>query len=113
MGFSSGEEIHILVLLLAAALANAAPDQQRTILGENLYSLVEQLEQDVDAKVTGMILKKDLIEVLQLWSHRTDCMQRLLKLWPCWGALSYIRQRAVQLISCSCCLLMISCPCCL
>ncbi|CAL1381909.1 unnamed protein product [Linum trigynum] len=63
MGFSSGDEIHILVLLLAATLANATPDQQQTMLGENLYSLVEQLEQDVDAKVTGMILEKDLIEL--------------------------------------------------
>ncbi|CAK7329907.1 unnamed protein product [Dovyalis caffra] len=51
---------------LATALANAAPDQQRTMLGENLYPLVEQLEPDAAAKVTGMLLEMDQTEVLHL-----------------------------------------------
>uniref|UniRef100_A0A2P2MLN2 Polyadenylate-binding protein n=1 Tax=Rhizophora mucronata TaxID=61149 RepID=A0A2P2MLN2_RHIMU len=51
---------------LASALANATPDQQRTMLGENLYPLVEQLEPDASAKVTGMLLEMDQTEVLHL-----------------------------------------------
>ncbi|KAE8668116.1 Polyadenylate-binding protein 2 [Hibiscus syriacus] len=51
---------------LATALANATPDQQRTMLGENLYPLVEQLEPDAAAKVTGMLLEMDQTEVLHL-----------------------------------------------
>ncbi|XP_031271469.1 polyadenylate-binding protein 4-like [Pistacia vera] len=51
---------------LASALANAAPDQQRTLLGENLYPLVDQLEHDNAAKVTGMLLEMDQTEVLHL-----------------------------------------------
>ncbi|XP_044470296.1 polyadenylate-binding protein 4-like [Mangifera indica] len=51
---------------LASALANAAPDQQRTLLGEHLYPLVEQLEHDNAAKVTGMLLEMDQTEVLHL-----------------------------------------------
>ncbi|KAJ8767073.1 hypothetical protein K2173_012631 [Erythroxylum novogranatense] len=51
---------------LASALANATPDQQRTMLGENLYPLVEQLERDAAAKVTGMLLEMDQTEVLHL-----------------------------------------------
>ncbi|XP_023535962.1 polyadenylate-binding protein 2-like [Cucurbita pepo subsp. pepo] len=51
---------------LASALANATPDQQRTMLGENLYPLVEQLEPDNAAKVTGMLLEMDQTEVLHL-----------------------------------------------
>ncbi|KAG6588672.1 Polyadenylate-binding protein 8, partial [Cucurbita argyrosperma subsp. sororia] len=51
---------------LASALANAAPDHQRTMLGENLYPLVEQLEVDNAAKVTGMLLEMDQTEVLHL-----------------------------------------------
>ncbi|KAE8698607.1 Polyadenylate-binding protein 2 [Hibiscus syriacus] len=47
-------------------LANATPDQQRTMLGENLYPLVEQLEPDAAAKVTGMLLEMDQTEVLHL-----------------------------------------------
>ncbi|XP_022763416.1 polyadenylate-binding protein 2-like isoform X2 [Durio zibethinus] len=51
---------------LASALANATSDQQRTMLGENLYPLVEQLEPDAAAKVTGMLLEMDQTEVLHL-----------------------------------------------
>ncbi|KAF5736171.1 hypothetical protein HS088_TW14G00307 [Tripterygium wilfordii] len=51
---------------LASAIANATPEQQRTLLGENLYPLVDQLEHDNAAKVTGMILEMDQTEVLHL-----------------------------------------------
>ncbi|CAA0826461.1 Polyadenylate-binding protein 2 [Striga hermonthica] len=51
---------------LASALANASPNEQRTMLGENLYPLVEQLEPEMAAKVTGMLLEMDQTEVLHL-----------------------------------------------
>ncbi|KAL6317523.1 hypothetical protein AAG906_030276 [Vitis piasezkii] len=51
---------------LASALANATPDQQRTMLGESLYPLVDQLEHEMAAKVTGMLLEMDQTEVLHL-----------------------------------------------
>ncbi|PSR99791.1 Polyadenylate-binding protein like [Actinidia chinensis var. chinensis] len=51
---------------LATALANAPPDQQRTMLGENLYPLVDKLEHEHAAKVTGMLLEMDQTEVLHL-----------------------------------------------
>ncbi|GAV90203.1 RRM_1 domain-containing protein/PABP domain-containing protein, partial [Cephalotus follicularis] len=51
---------------LATALANSTPDQQRTLLGENLYPLVDALEHDNAAKVTGMLLEMDQTEVLHL-----------------------------------------------
>jgi polyadenylate-binding protein len=51
---------------LATALANAPPDQQRLMLGENLYPLVDQLEHEQAAKVTGMLLEMDQTEVLHL-----------------------------------------------
>ncbi|KAI3448122.1 hypothetical protein Pfo_004787 [Paulownia fortunei] len=51
---------------LASALANASPNEQRTMLGENLYPLVEQLEPETAAKVTGMLLEMDQTEVLHL-----------------------------------------------
>eukprot|EP00261_Vitis_vinifera_P033278 XP_019074521.1 PREDICTED: polyadenylate-binding protein 8 isoform X2 [Vitis vinifera] len=51
---------------LATALANAPPAEQRTMLGENLYPLVEQLEPEMAAKVTGMLLEMDQTEVLHL-----------------------------------------------
>ncbi|KAK1395814.1 putative polyadenylate-binding protein 8-like [Heracleum sosnowskyi] len=54
------------ITALASALANAPSDQQRTMLGENLYPLVDQLEHDHAAKVTGMLLEMDQTEVLHL-----------------------------------------------
>ncbi|KAK3022537.1 hypothetical protein RJ639_047475 [Escallonia herrerae] len=51
---------------LASALANAPATEQRTMLGENLYPLVEQLEPEAAAKVTGMLLEMDQTEVLHL-----------------------------------------------
>ncbi|KAJ6807883.1 polyadenylate-binding protein 2-like [Iris pallida] len=51
---------------LASALANASPEQQRTMLGESLYPLVDQLEHESAAKVTGMLLEMDQTEVLHL-----------------------------------------------
>lgn len=54
------------ITALASSLANAPPDQQRTMLGENLYPLVDQLEPENAAKVTGMLLEMDQTEVLHL-----------------------------------------------
>ncbi|KAM1118930.1 hypothetical protein ACFX2I_043187 [Malus domestica] len=51
---------------LATALANASTEQQRTMLGEALYPLVDQLEHESAAKVTGMLLEMDQTEVLHL-----------------------------------------------
>ncbi|KAL6514596.1 poly(A) binding protein Pab2 [Orobanche gracilis] len=51
---------------LASALTHASPNEQRTMLGENLYPLVEQLEPEMAAKVTGMLLEMDQTEVLHL-----------------------------------------------
>lgn len=51
---------------LTSNLANATPDQQRTLLGESLYPLVEALERNQAAKVTGMLLEMDQTEVLHL-----------------------------------------------
>ncbi|KAK4491119.1 hypothetical protein RD792_001843 [Penstemon davidsonii] len=56
----------IPIRALASALANASPTEQRTMLGENLYPLVEQLEPEMAAKVTGMLLEMDQTEVLHL-----------------------------------------------
>ncbi|CAA2971328.1 polyadenylate-binding 2-like [Olea europaea subsp. europaea] len=54
------------ITALASALANATPEQQRTMLGENLYPQVDQLEHEHAAKVTGMLLEMDQTEVLHL-----------------------------------------------
>ncbi|WOK98260.1 hypothetical protein Cni_G06970 [Canna indica] len=55
---------------LISALANAAPEEQIMLLGENLYPLVDRLEHEHAAKVTGMLLEMDQSEVLKLLESR-------------------------------------------
>ncbi|KAK9748345.1 hypothetical protein RND81_02G051200 [Saponaria officinalis] len=54
------------ITALASALANSSPEQQRTMLGESLYPLVDAIEHENAAKVTGMLLEMDQTEVLHL-----------------------------------------------
>ncbi|XP_051124548.1 polyadenylate-binding protein 2-like [Andrographis paniculata] len=51
---------------ISTALASAQPEYKRRILGEYLYPLVDQLEHDHAAKITGMLLEMDQTEVLHL-----------------------------------------------
>ena len=54
------------VSLLAAQLPTATPDQQRMLLGEALYPLVDAVEPASSAKITGMLLEMDNGELLHL-----------------------------------------------
>ena len=47
-------------------LPNASADQQRMLLGEALYPLVDAVEPASSAKITGMLLEMDQSEVLHL-----------------------------------------------
>ncbi|RLM48741.1 hypothetical protein C2845_PMPSC004508 [Panicum miliaceum] len=51
---------------LTNALASASPEEQQQMLGNKLYPLVEQLDPVQAAKVTGMLLEMDKLEILNL-----------------------------------------------
>ncbi|KAK7279775.1 hypothetical protein RJT34_24832 [Clitoria ternatea] len=58
---------------LASALASATPENQRMMLGEHLYPLVERLTTNQHtAKVTGMLLEMDQSEVIHLIESPED-----------------------------------------
>ncbi|KAG4908019.1 hypothetical protein AAZX31_20G158200 [Glycine max] len=58
---------------LASALASATPENQRMMLGEHLYPLVERLAPNqYTAKVTGMLLEMDQSEVINLIESPED-----------------------------------------
>eukprot|EP00890_Picochlorum_soloecismus_P006389 jgi/Picsp_1/6751/NSC_04092-R1_poly binding cytoplasmic 4 len=52
--------------LTAAALASAPPEQQKQLLGENLFPQVANLQPDLAGKITGMLLEMDNSELLLL-----------------------------------------------
>ncbi|XP_050214474.1 polyadenylate-binding protein 5-like [Mercurialis annua] len=56
----------ITISTLASALASAAPEKRTEMLGDHLYPLVERLQPEHVAKVTGMLLEMDQTEVLHL-----------------------------------------------
>lgn len=50
----------------SSMLANASPQQQKQMLGERLFPLVQQLQFDLAGKITGMLLEMDNSELLLL-----------------------------------------------
>ncbi|CAL0305810.1 unnamed protein product [Lupinus luteus] len=62
---------------LSRALANASPEEQRTILGEALYPLVHNLEPDSAEKITGMILEMDKHDILDLIESPVDLKEKV------------------------------------
>ncbi|EPS62510.1 hypothetical protein M569_12280, partial [Genlisea aurea] len=86
------------ITALASALANATLEQQRTMLGENLYPLVDQLEHEHAAKVTGMLLEMDQTEVLHLLES-PDALKA--KVGEAMDVLRNVQQPADQLASLS------------
>ncbi|KAJ4850853.1 hypothetical protein Tsubulata_032253 [Turnera subulata] len=52
--------------MLSSMLAAATPEQQKQILGERLYPLVQKHQPDLVAKITGMLLEMDNAELLLL-----------------------------------------------
>nr|KAJ0215278.1 hypothetical protein LSAT_V11C300114100 [Lactuca sativa] len=73
----------IPIRALASTLANASPTEKRTMLGESLYPVVEQVEGESGAKVAGMLLEMDQTEVLHLLASMEALRRRWLRLWMC------------------------------
>jgi polyadenylate-binding protein len=51
-------------------LANATAEQQKQILGERLFPLVQQQQPELAGKITGMLLEMDNSEVLLLLDNQ-------------------------------------------
>jgi len=52
--------------LTASALASATNEQQKQMLGERLFPLIQQSHQELAGKITGMLLEMDNSELLHL-----------------------------------------------
>lgn len=52
--------------LLASMLANATPQEQKQILGERLYPVIERMHPNMAGKITGMLLEIENSELLHM-----------------------------------------------
>jgi polyadenylate-binding protein len=56
--------------LTPAALANATPQEQKQMLGERLFPLIQNMQPDLAGKITGMLLEIDNTELLHMLESR-------------------------------------------
>ncbi|GAA5944280.1 polyadenylate-binding protein [Sporobolomyces koalae] len=64
--------------LTAAMLANAAPQEQKQMLGEALYPKIHETQPDLAGKITGMLLEMDSSELLYLLEN-DDALEAKIK----------------------------------
>jgi len=56
--------------LTPAGLANATPQEQKQMLGERLFPLIQQMQPELAGKITGMLLEIDNTELLHMLESR-------------------------------------------
>jgi len=69
-GFSSSIVVAGQEPLTPAGLANATPQEQKQMLGERLFPLIQQMQPDLAGKITGMLLEIDNTELLHMLESR-------------------------------------------
>ncbi|CAF4264359.1 unnamed protein product, partial [Rotaria sordida] len=65
-GFSDSIVVAEQEPLTFAALANATPLEQKQMLGERLFPLIQQIQLELVGKITGMLLEIDNTELLHM-----------------------------------------------
>ncbi|CAF3083232.1 unnamed protein product [Rotaria sp. Silwood2] len=65
-GFSDSIVVTEQKPLTLAALANATPLEQKQMLGERLFPLIQQIQLELAGKITGMLLEIDNTELLHM-----------------------------------------------
>ncbi|CAF4837547.1 unnamed protein product [Rotaria sp. Silwood1] len=65
-GFSDSIVVAEQEPLTLAALANATPLEQKQMLGERLFPLIQQIQLELVGKITGMLLEIDNTELLHM-----------------------------------------------
>jgi len=69
-GFSNSIVVAGQDPLTPAALANATPQEQKQMLGERLFPLIQPMQPDLAGKITGMLLEIDNTELLHMLESR-------------------------------------------
>jgi len=59
------------------SLASAAPEQQKQLIGERIFPLVQQLQPAAASKITGMLLEMDNEELLMLLQDQSSIEEKV------------------------------------
>ncbi len=62
--------VHSQEPLTATILASVPPQEQKQMLGERLFPLIQQTQPDLAGKITGMLLEIDNSELLHILECR-------------------------------------------
>ena len=63
--------------LTASMLASAAPQDQKQMLGERLFPLIQRMYPDMAGKITGMLLEIDNSELVHMLEHNESLETKL------------------------------------
>lgn len=63
--------------LTPAALANATPQEQKQMLGERLFPIIQHMQPDLAGKITGMLLEIDNTELLHMLESRDSLRSKV------------------------------------
>jgi len=69
VGMQQAVVVHGQEPLTASMLASAAPQEQKQMLGERLFPLIQRMYPDLAGKITGMLLEIDNSELLHMLEH--------------------------------------------
>jgi len=69
--------IHGQEPLTASMLAQAQPSEQKQMLGERLFPLIQGMYPDLAGKITGMLLEIDNAELLHMLEHQESLKSRV------------------------------------
>ena len=63
--------------LTPAALANATPQEQKQMLGERLFPIIQTMQPVLAGKITGMLLEIDNTELLHMLESRDSLRSKV------------------------------------
>ena len=63
--------------LTASMLASAPPSEQKQMLGERLFPLIQSMFPDLAGKITGMLLEIDNSELVHMLEHKESLTSKV------------------------------------
>ena len=83
--------------LTASMLASAAPQDQKQMLGERLFPLIQRMYPDMAGKITGMLLEIDNSELLHMLEHH-ESLKAKVKIKKCFSPCNSVKMISNLLI---------------